>query len=202
MDSKPKPSAASTLDGDIRPITFWPSKKLAVKSSPVPEEAINTEALRELVADMVSTMYATGGVGLSAIQVGIPWRLFVLDPYHNVPDHPSQLRVCVNPKLETVESSTIKMPEACLSLPGLRASVERPEKVRLICKTHLGADVDTILDSWPSRIAQHENDHLDGKLMLDHLAGLNRKQAVKRLRKFQRQVEQAEKVRMRKKKRR
>lgn len=188
MNEEPTPDPTH-LDGNIRPLVFYPNDNLRTKSVEVPEEMIGTDELRGLVKDMISTMYATGGVGLSAIQVGVPLRLFVMDPYHNVPGRPSELRVCVNPILSPVEDAEVaRMKEGCLSFPGLVQPIPRPNMVRLQCKTHLGAEVNTILQTWPARIAQHEVDHLNGKLMIDQLNGLSLRQAKKAMAKFKRQV--------------
>lgn len=193
MDATPPEETLPSLNnGDIRPLVFYPEKNLRSKSLPVPEEVIGSAELRELVADMIATMYATGGVGLSAIQVGVPWRLYILDPYHNVPGRPSQLRVCVNPRLEPVDDAEpVRMKEGCLSFPGLTDSLERPDKVRLVCVTHRGDEVNTVLDSWPARIAQHEQDHLDGTLFLDRMGGVQLRMAKKKLAKFRKSVERA-----------
>jgi peptide deformylase len=122
--------------------------------------------IRRLIADMVETLADAGGVGLAATQVHVPLRLLIF----HVPASRSgtgadmPLRAIINPVLTPLSDETVTGWEGCLSVPGLRGTVPRYNKLRLTALTADGAPIDEILEGFPARVLQHEADHLDGVL--------------------------------------
>ncbi len=132
------------------------------------------EALRRLVEDMVETMYASEGAGLAATQVGVQRRLFVYD----VGEGPQAV---VNPVIEETDGEWYH-DEGCLSIPGLRLGIVRPNRVHLRGLDSEGQALDIEADEFLGRVFQHEVDHLDGVLMIERLDADMRKQALRVLR--------------------
>lgn len=133
--------------------------------------------LVSLVESMVETMYAAPGVGLAAPQIGIAKRLFVYD----AGDGP---KTAINP--EIVESKgTWVYDEGCLSVPGLSFEIERPDTVTFQARDLDGNEIVFETDEFLSRVLQHEMDHLNGVLLLDHLSDAQRKEAFRQLREQQ-----------------
>ena len=131
------------------------------------------ESLKDLVADMVRTMYTEEGVGLAAPQVGVPLKLAVVF-YEGV------LRVIVNPCLTSWEGEQ-EGEEGCLSFPGIFGTVPRPEKITLTCRDINGDEVTSEASGFLARAILHEMDHLEGKLLIDHFSPLKRSMARKKL---------------------
>ncbi|MCB1004888.1 MAG: peptide deformylase [Acidimicrobiales bacterium] len=130
--------------------------------------------LAQLATDMLDTMYAVPGIGLAAPQVGIQKRLFVYD-LHDTPG------VLINP--EIVESDgEWTYSEGCLSIPGLYFEITRPDAVLVRGRDLDGNEIELEVDELWGRLMQHELDHLDGTLMVEHLSDPQRKAAKKRLR--------------------
>lgn len=158
----------------IRTILHYPDKRLREPGQPVTEFG---PELANLVEDMAETMYAAPGVGLAATQIGEPIRLFIID-IATGDDDPSDLRVFVNPEiLERDGEQTWE--EGCLSFPGVHEEVERAERVKVRAQDEKGESFELEADGLLAVAIQHENDHLDGKLMIDHL-GLIRRRLVHR----------------------
>lgn len=154
----------------VRPILHYPDKRLRIPGKAV--EAFDDE-LTALVDDMAETMYAAPGVGLAAPQIGVSLRLFVIDVATG-PDEPSDLRVFVNP--EIVERvGTVCYEEGCLSFPGIHEEVKRAERVAVRARDAQGERFELEADGLLAIAIQHENDHLDGELMIDHLSLLRRR---------------------------
>lgn len=127
--------------------------------------------LATLVADMLETMDHYGGVGLAANQVGVGKRLFVYDCE-------SERGHVINPSWEPVGEETQTGSEGCLSIPGIRGEVTRAQTVRLTGWTLDGEQIDREVSGLLARCVQHESDHLDGVLFLQHLSADDRKQAM------------------------
>lgn len=141
----------------------------------VAKEITNVDgALVKLVDDMLVTMYEAPGVGLAAPQVGVQKRLFVYD----LGDGP---RALVNPRIVETDGEWV-YEEGCLSVPGLSWDIVRPARVHLVGYDLDGHEVDLEVDELAGRLFQHEFDHLDGKLLLDHLDDDQRRDAMKILR--------------------
>ena len=154
----------------IRPILFYPDKRLREPGKEV--EEFDAE-LHRLIEDMAETMYVAPGVGLAAPQIGVSKRLFIVDVATDE-DEPSDLRVFINPETIATEGDTI-FNEGCLSFPGVREDIDRAERVTVRALDQDGNQFELEADGLLAIAIQHENDHLDGKLMIDHLSVLRRR---------------------------
>ena len=165
----------------IRPILTVPDPVLKQVSRPV--DAV-TDETRALMDDMLETMYAAPGIGLAAIQIGVPLRVIVMDLAKE--GEKPQPRYFVNPEiLETVEE-TQTYEEGCLSVPDFFDEIERPRRVRLRYLDYNGQLVEEWAEGMYAVCIQHEMDHLQGTLFIDHLSRLKRQFAVNRVKKARR----------------
>lgn len=137
---------------------------LRVQSAPV---AKNREGLCPMLGEMAAAMKRSGGVGLAAPQVGVNERIIILDPGDG-------LLEIINPEISASEGAEC-MVEGCLSVPGAEVEVRRAEKILLKGLDRNFKPVKYSLEGLPARIAQHEIDHLDGILIVDHLSLIKRK---------------------------
>ena len=137
--------------------------------------------LKKLLEDMFETMYASEGVGLAAPQIGRNDRIVVIDASplaENFPECEGWKKALINPHIEVLDGDTISRSEGCLSLPGLSEDVKRVEHIRL---TYLDEDFNPHteeISGFLARIVQHECDHLEGMLYIDHVSGI-RKQLIR-----------------------
>lgn len=153
----------------IRTILHYPDKRLREKGLPVKEI---TKEIQRLVDDMAETMYAAPGCGLAATQIGELHRVFVIDTATE--DEPSQLTVFINPEIvETTGTTTWE--EGCLSFPTVHEDIKRAEKVRVRAQDRDGKWFELEADGLLAVAIQHENDHLDGVLMIDRVGTLKRR---------------------------
>lgn len=152
----------------ILPVLQYPDPRLARKAEVITEI---TPEIRELAENMVETMYARDGVGLAAPQVGASVRLIVMDV--SGPEKREDLRVVVNPTL-SLSGPEVDSEEGCLSVGTYRASVKRRQNVRVQGTDLDGNPVAFDGDDLLAICAQHECDHLDGKLFIDHISRLKR----------------------------
>lgn len=153
----------------LRPILKYPDPLLKQVAHPV---AAVTDEIRKLADDMAETMYAAPGVGLAANQVGVLLRLFVIDIAGE--DEPSDLHVFINPELlETTGTQTWE--EGCLSFPGITEEIRRAERVRVRALGRDGAPFELEASGLLAVAIQHENDHLNGVVMLDKLNSVKRR---------------------------
>jgi len=178
-----------------------PDPRLKQVSKPV--ETFD-DSLRTLVADMFETMYDAPGIGLAAVQVGVPLRLLVIDLQPEDPDaeaeectehgghsHSHQPlkkepRVFINPEiLDPSEEHTVYS-EGCLSVPEIYADVERPKLIRARWQDLDGKPHEETIGGLLATCLQHEMDHLEGILFIDHLSRLKRQMALKKLEKMRR----------------
>ena len=146
----------------ILPIVQFPDPMLRRPCTPV--TAFDT-ALRRLVADMLETMYAAPGRGLAGPQVAVPRRLFVMDCTWK--EGTPSPRVCVNPEILATSDTLVVQTEGCLSMPGVPARVARPDWVVLRWTDLDGARHQARMDGFEAVCAQHELDHLNGRLCID-----------------------------------
>ena len=153
----------------IRTILHYPDPRLREKAKTI---ATVDDGIRKLIEDMAETMYAAPGVGLAAPQIGESLRLFVIDIADE--DEPSDLRVFVNPEIVAKEGKQC-FREGCLSFPGVTEEVERAEKVTVRALDEKGESFELSAHGLLAIAIQHENDHLEGKLMIDHLGMLKRR---------------------------
>lgn len=153
----------------VRTILHYPDKRLREKGQKI--DTITPE-LRKLIDDMAETMYAAPGVGLAATQVGEVLQLFIIDIADN--DEPSDLRVFINPEiLET--TGEVTWPEGCLSFPGVTEDIDRAERVRVRALDKDGKSFELEAEGLLAVAIQHEYDHLQGQLMIDHMGPLKKR---------------------------
>ena len=137
--------------------------------------------LKELLANMYETMYASDGVGLAAPQIGRNDRIVVLDASplaDTFPELDGVKMTLINPRLEVLDGETVTRGEGCLSLPGLSENVKRVEHIRLTWLDENFEKHEQEFDGFLSRMIQHEYDHLEGKVYIDHISPI-RKQLIK-----------------------
>jgi peptide deformylase len=163
----------------IRDILTVPDPRLKVKSQPV--EAVD-DALRALMDDMLETMYAAPGIGLAAIQIGVPKQVIVMDLAREGEE--KQPRYFVNPEILWASDDTQPYEEGCLSIPEIYDEVERPSRVKLRYLNYQGEQVEEDAEGLFAVCIQHEMDHLEGVLFIDHLSRLKREQAIKKVKKL------------------
>jgi peptide deformylase len=141
--------------------------------------------LRRLMDDMLETMYAAPGIGLAAIQVGVPKRVIVMDLAKG--EEPPAPRYFVNPVITWRSDEMFAYEEGCLSVPEIFDEVVRPNRVRLSYLNYDGQPVDEEAEGLFAVCIQHEIDHLNGVLFIDHLSRLKRMRAIDKVRKAARE---------------
>jgi peptide deformylase len=151
------------------------------RAADVPQDKLGTPELRDLVAKMVSTMRAAPGVGLAAPQIGVPWRVIVLEDRAELMAKLNDAekkerervafatRVFVNPVLKTMGDERVTFFEGCLSVRGYVGMVERAAEVEVTGTDENGTPQTWHVRGWPARILQHEVDHLDGTIYVDRM---------------------------------
>ena len=159
----------------LRDIIVLPDKRLRLKSKPVPR--IDGD-IRKLVEDMFETMYKAPGIGLAAIQVGVPVRLVVMDLSKKETE--TEPRVFVNPEILSPSEEKSTYEEGCLSIPDVHEDVERPARVKVKYLDLDGKAHEEDADGLFATCIQHEVDHLNGVLFIDHISKLKRDRIVKK----------------------
>jgi peptide deformylase len=168
----------------LLPIVEDPDPRLRQISSPV--ETVDDE-VRALVADMFETMYAAPGIGLAAIQVGVPRRILVIDLQEPAnPEDPESKpvkdpRVFINPEIVEHSDQDVPYTEGCLSVPDQYAEVDRPDRIRAKWLDLDGKERNEEITGLLATCLQHEMDHLNGILFIDHLSRLKREMILKKL---------------------
>src|SRR5215218_3605251 len=174
----------------IRPIFETPDPVLRQISKSV--ERFDGE-LQTLIADMFETMYHAPGIGLAAVQVGVPIRLLVMDLQEPAdPDDPEspaikEPRVFINPEILSHSDVEVPYTEGCLSVPDQYAEVLRPDRIRASWLAQDGKAYEQDLEGLLAVCLQHEMDHLEGILFIDHLSKLKRDMVLKRLAKLRKE---------------
>jgi peptide deformylase len=163
----------------IRPIITAPDPRLKVKSKPV--EGGVSDAHRALMDDMLETMYDAPGIGLAAIQVGEPLRIIVMDLARE--EEPRAPRYFVNPEIVWASDEVKPWEEGCLSVPEYFEEVERPAQVKIRYLDYHGKPVEEEAHDLFAVCIQHEMDHLEGVLFIDHISRLKRETVLRRLKK-------------------
>lgn len=156
-------------------IRYFGDPILRTTCEPVADAKISDPALTTLIEDMLDTMDAAGGVGLAANQIGASIRVFVYDCE-------GQRGHIINPAWVAIGEETDTAQEGCLSIPGIRGDVTRASRIHLTGTTVKGDSVDMQVEGLLARCAQHETDHLNGTLFLQHLAPEQRKAAMAAIR--------------------
>ena len=162
----------------IRDILIIPDKRLRAKSEPV--NATDAE-VRALVDDMFATMYAAPGIGLAAIQIGVPTRVVTMDLAGK--EEPPQPQVFINPEIVGSSAEKSVYEEGCLSIPEYYEEVERPQAVRVKYLDLDGKPQEIEADGLLATCLQHEIDHLNGVLFIDHISKLKRDMVMKKFKK-------------------
>ncbi|HEY1605983.1 MAG TPA: peptide deformylase [Allosphingosinicella sp.] len=165
----------------IRPILETPDPILRQISAAVDDV---TDEIRALVDDMFETMYAAPGIGLAAIQVGVAKRILVIDlqePEEEEGEPVKNPLVFINPEVVETSETLQAYNEGCLSVPDMYAEVERPDRIRARWLDRDGNAHDEALDGLLAICLQHEMDHLQGILFIDHLSRLKRDMILKKL---------------------
>ncbi len=159
----------------IYPIYLYGS---AILRQPSENVALDEPGLKQFVADLYETMYAADGVGLAAPQVGKSLRLFVVDASSFAEGEEMHLdgfkKVFINPDIYERTGEDVLFNEGCLSLPGIHEDVLRPSNIRIRYFDENGVEHDEAYDGTAARIIQHEYDHVEAKLFVDHLSPLRK----------------------------
>ena len=175
----------------ILPIVEVPDPRLRQISSPV--EKVDDE-VRALIKDMFETMYDAPGIGLAAIQVGVPKRILVIDLQEpEVEDGPpvKDPRVFINPEIIKHSDEEVPYLEGCLSVPDQYAEVDRPDRIRARWLDLDGKSHDEEITGMLATCLQHEMDHLEGILFIDHLSRLKREMILKKIAKQRKELKAA-----------
>ncbi len=159
----------------LRDIIKLPDKRLRLVSKPVGK--IDPE-IRRLVEDMFETMYEAPGIGLAAIQVGVPKRVITMDLAKK--EGPQNPRVFINPEILWTSEERATYEEGCLSIPEYYEEVERPARVKVAFTDRDGKKQELEADGLFATCLQHEIDHLNGVLFIDHISKLKRDRVIKK----------------------
>ncbi|MEC7459381.1 MAG: peptide deformylase [Pseudomonadota bacterium] len=160
----------------LLPILEFPDPRLRKIAGPV---TVFDEKLEVLIDDMFETMYDAQGIGLAATHVDVHKRLLVIDVSENK-DSPLTF---INPKFEVIEDELSEYDEGCLSVPGFYETVSRPQRIKVRAQDRSGQAFEMEADGILAVCIQHEVDHLEGKLFVDHLSALKRQRIRKKLEK-------------------
>ena len=159
----------------IRPLVILPDPRLKLVSEPV---GPITDEVRTLVADMFETMYDAPGVGLAAIQIGVAKRVVTIDTSKE--EGVREPRVFIDPEIVWSSEEKRVYDEGCLSIPEYYSEVERPDRVRVKFRDLDGREQEIEADGLLATCIQHEIDHLNGVLFIDHLSKLKRDRVMKK----------------------
>jgi len=162
----------------IREILTVPNPILKQVSKPVKEV---TDETRALMDDMLETMYAAPGIGLAAVQIGVPLNVIVMDLAKD--EEKPAPRYFVNPEILELDEDFVPYDEGCLSVPDVFDTVDRPKRAKLTYLNYDGVRVTEWAEGLYAVCIQHEMDHLKGIVFLDHLSKLKRDRAIKKVRK-------------------
>jgi peptide deformylase len=153
----------------VRTILHYPDKRLREHGKKI---ASVTDAIRKLIDDMAETMYAAPGVGLAATQIGEALQLFIIDIADS--EEPSDLRVFINPEILETDGE-LTWQEGCLSFPGVTEEIDRAAHVRVRALDRDGKVFELEAEGLLAVAIQHEYDHLQGQLMIDHMGPLKKR---------------------------
>jgi len=168
----------------ILPLIIAPDPRLKTKSSPI--EKIDAE-IKKLATDMFETMYAERGIGLAAVQVGVLKRLLAADVTWREEEGPGEQHVLINPEILEGDKELHSYKEGCLSFPDQFAEVERPKSVRVRYTTLGGKAEEKSFDGLLATCIQHEIDHLNGIVFVDHISLAKRDMIIRKLTKLKKQ---------------
>ena len=156
----------------IYPIVVYGDPVLKKRAEDIEQGSLD---VKTLAADMFETMYGASGVGLAAPQIGKSIRMFVIDGEPMDEALKDFKKVFINPEILEEEGEEWAFEEGCLSIPGIRADVFRPEKLRIRYYDEDWKEHEELFEGVAARIIQHEYDHIEGVLFTDHLSGLKKR---------------------------
>jgi peptide deformylase len=168
----------------VRAIIKLPDKRLRLVSEPVKRV---DASIRRLVDDMFETMYAAPGIGLAGVQVGVAKRVVTMDLSKKEEDHAPQ--VLINPEITWVSAARSTHEEGCLSIPDYYEEVERPSQVKVKYLDLDGKEHEITAEGLLATCIQHEIDHTNGVLFIDHISKLKRDRVIKKFTKAAKKVE-------------
>ncbi len=174
----------------VLPLVIYPDPRLKIKSKPVDKV---DEPLRTFMDNMLETMYEEGGIGLAAVQVGVHKRILVMDikrgskRYENEDKSKSEPLFLINPEITWKSEELNCYDEGCLSLPEQFSEVFRPKQVKVKYLDYWGQPQELLADGLLATCVQHEIDHLDGIVFIDHISPVKRDIIARKLKKKQRQ---------------
>jgi len=171
----------------LRDIIILPDKRLRMVSKPI---AKIDDGIRRLVEDMFETMYKAPGIGLAAIQVGVPSRVVVMDLSKR--ENEALPKTFINPEILWRSEDTSPYEEGCLSIPDVHEDVVRPARVKVKYLDLEGKPHEEDADGLFATCIQHEVDHLDGVLFIDHISRLKRSRVIKKFTKAAKRAEEDE----------
>lgn len=172
----------------IQPILIHPDPRL--KKVATSYDVVD-DAIRKLADDMLETMYDAPGIGLAGPQIAVMKRIFVMDCVKEEDAAPDPM-VFINPQIIWSSDETSKYDEGCLSIPDQYAEVERPASVKVSWITLDGKERQETFEGLWATCAQHEIDHLDGKLFIDHLKPMKRQMITRKMQKLKRELARSE----------
>ena len=167
----------------VLPLVVAPDPRLKLCSETVTEV---DATIQQLVDDMFDTMYASGGIGLAAVQVGVHKRILVMDIEQDEQRKPGHPLVLINPEIITSSPEINVYEEGCLSFPGQYAEVKRPKYVTVRYLDYDGVPQEIKADGLLATCVQHEIDHLNGVTFVDHVSPVKRDMIIRKIKKAQR----------------
>ena len=170
-----------------QPIILYPEEFLRRKAATVKE--VN-DAVKTLAQRMAITILKKGGAGLAAPQVGYSARIVVM----NLTGDPKDCSCFINPEIMDQDEELVSMPERCLSIPKVKGNVMRPANIVVKFMNLAGKELIAELTGWSARVMQHEIDHLNGVLFIDHLTGVQKTMAENKLKKLRKAVTRHQKA--------
>lgn len=166
----------------VLPILHFPDQRLRTVAKPVTEV---THDIKQLIDDMIETMYQAQGIGLAATQVNKHIQLIVMD----LSEERNSPHVFINPEVTVLNDETAPYQEGCLSVPQVYDDIERPTKVKITALDATGTSFTEEATGLLAVCIQHEMDHLNGKLFVDYLSPLKKQRARDKVKKYERQLE-------------
>ena len=157
----------------VQPILKMGHPNLRIQAADYPLDQLGSDAFNTLIADMRDTLKDAGGIGLAAPQIDVPFNLVIIE----IPEGNSRygtlsafgFTVLINPRIEVLDATTAGFWEGCLSIPGLRGYVERPQSINACYTNDQGKTIEVQFSGFPATVVQHELDHLQGRLYIDHV---------------------------------
>lgn len=169
----------------VLPVIIAPDERLKIKSKPV--DVIDDET-KQFVADMFDTMYHERGIGLAAVQVGVHERILIADVnWNDKTETPGDQHVMINPEIIESSDDINSYKEGCLSLPDMFAEVKRPKSIKVKFQDLDGKPQELQADGLLATCIQHEIDHLNGVIFVDHTSSLKRDMILRKLKKLKKQ---------------